>query len=80
MPKISVQIGYKSFVMDGERALQLLDTLESAEIYEAKWRNEEDGGTTHHIYSQDPTNRVLEINYLTDTQYCLYKLAGKPQD
>ena len=69
MPKIEIEVGYRHFVLDGDKALQVLDLLQDAEIYETKWRKEEEGGTTHHIYSQDPTNRVLEINYLTDTQY-----------
>jgi hypothetical protein len=80
MARITVQIGYQHFAMDGDKALALLDTLQGAEVYEIKWRKEEEGGTTHHIYPQDATARKVEIGYLTDEQYKLYKLAGKPQD
>jgi hypothetical protein len=78
--RITVQIGYQHFVMEGSKALALLDTLQGAEVYEMKWRSEADGGTTHHIYPQDLVSRKVEIGYLTDEQYRMYKLAGKPQD
>lgn len=78
--RITVQIGYQHFVMEGDKALQLLDTIQGAEMYEMKWRSDSDGGTTHHIYSQDSVSRKVEIGYLTDDQYRMYKLAGKPQD
>jgi hypothetical protein len=80
MARITVQIGYQHFAMDGDKALALLDTLQGAEVYEIKWRSEAEGGTTHHIYPQDAVGRKVEIGYLTDEQYKLYKLAGKPQD
>jgi predicted DNA-binding ArsR family transcriptional regulator len=80
MAKITVQIGYNYFVLDGGKAVQLLDTLQGAEVYETKWRNESDGGTSYHIYPQDVASRKVEIGYLSDEQYRLYKLAGKPQD
>jgi hypothetical protein len=80
MAKIVVQVGYKSFVMEGDKALQLLDTLANAEIYESKYRSETEGGTTYHIYPQESTSRIVEIGYLTDTQYNMYKLAGKPSE
>jgi hypothetical protein len=78
--RITVQIGYQHFVMEGDKALALLDTIQGAEMYEMKWRSETDGGTTHHIYPQDSASRKVEIGYLTDEQYRMYKLAGKPND
>jgi hypothetical protein len=83
MAKITVQVGYQHFVMDGDKALALLDTLQDAELYEMKWRSEAEGGTSHHIYPQnavDGVGRKIEIGYLTDEQYRMYKLAGKPQE
>jgi predicted DNA-binding ArsR family transcriptional regulator len=80
MAKITVQIGYHYFVLDGSKAMQLLDTLQGAEVYETKWRSESEGGTSYHIYPQDVTSRKVEIGYLSDEQYKLYKLAGKPSE
>ena len=80
MAKITVQIGYQHFVMDGDKALALLDTLQGAEVYEIKWRSEAEGGTSYHIYPQDATGRKVEIGYMTDEQYRMYKLAGKPSE
>lgn len=80
MAKLSVQVGYHNCVLDGDKALKLLDLLQGSEVYEVKWRTEADGGTSHHIYPQDATTRKIEVTYLTDEQYRMYKLAGKPQD
>ena len=80
MAKITVQIGYQYFVLDGGKAVQLLDTLQGAEVYETKWRSESDGGTSYHIYPQEETLRKVEIMYLTENQYRMYKLAGKPSE
>ena len=80
MTKLVVQIGYNSFVMEGDKALQLLDTIESAEMFESKYRSEAEGGTSYHIYPQEETLRKVEIMYLTENQYRMYKLAGKPSE
>jgi hypothetical protein len=80
MAKLSVQVGYRNYVLDGEKALQVLDILQGAELYEVKWRTDSEGGTTQHIYPQDVMSGKVEVTYLTDEQYRMYKLAGKPQD
>jgi predicted DNA-binding ArsR family transcriptional regulator len=80
MAKLSVQVGYRNYVLDGEKALQVLDILQGAELYEVKWRTDSEGGTTQHIYPQDVMSSKVEVTYLTDEQYRMYKLAGKPQD
>jgi predicted DNA-binding ArsR family transcriptional regulator len=80
MAKLSVQVGYRNYVLDGDKALQVLDLLQGAEMYETKWRTESEGGTSSHIYPQDATTGKVEVTYLTDEQYRMYKLAGKPQD
>jgi hypothetical protein len=80
MPKIEIELGHRHFVLEGDKALQVLDLLQSAEIYERRWRREDEGGTTHHIYPQDPVGSIIEISYLTDAQYNMYKLAGKPNE
>jgi predicted DNA-binding ArsR family transcriptional regulator len=80
MAKLSVQVGYRNYVLDGEKALQVLDILQGAELYEVKWRTDSEGGTTQHIYPQDVMSGKVEVTYLTDEQYRMYKLAGKPSE
>jgi predicted DNA-binding ArsR family transcriptional regulator len=80
MAKLSVQVGYRNYVLDGEKALQVLDILQGAELYEVKWRTDSEGGTTQHIYPQDVMSSKVEVTYLTDEQYRMYKLAGKPSE
>jgi predicted DNA-binding ArsR family transcriptional regulator len=80
MAKIEVKIGYRHFVMEGDKAVQLLNIIENAEMYESKWKTEAEGGTTHHIYKQPPAEKIVEISYLTEEQYRMYKLAGKPSE
>ena len=77
MSKLCVRIGYTNYVMDGEKALALINMLEGAEVYESKWRTEADGGTTHHIYKQDDDTR-FDVSYLSEEKYRLYKVSGKP--
>ena len=75
MSKLYVRIGYTNYVLDDQKALALIHLLEDAEVYEAKWRTEAEGGTTHHIFKQD---QELSISYLSDEKYRLYKLSGTP--
>ena len=73
--KASVQIGYKSYVMDAEKALTLLSLLDGAEIYEAKWENKT---TNHYVYPQESQECIRELKLIPDALYKLAKLAGKP--
>ncbi len=77
MPKMVVTFGYRSFVMDGDKAMAMLDLLKDAEQYESKYRSKEEGGTTHHIYDTDISS--VELKFLPEDAYRMYKLAGKPE-
>jgi len=54
-----------------------LELLEKAEAYEEKWRKNEDGGTTYHVYPLDP-EKVPSLKLVSDDLYRMAKLAGKP--
>lgn len=80
MRKATISIGYKEYVLEVDKALQVLEILSEAEVYENKW-NGKDVPSTHHIYEQDPgegTFSVLKI--MPAALYKLAKLAGKPTD
>lgn len=64
-------------VIDSTRALKVLELLEDAEVYESRWRNKEDGGSTYHIFPLDSSR--LTVTGMSNNQYAMYKLAGKPE-
>ena len=79
---IVIDLGYRKVVMPKEKAMQLMDCLESAEIYEERYWSEEDRKAmgmaetyTYHVYPND-TNFSMQI--MSDSKYQMAKLAGKP--
>jgi hypothetical protein len=80
MTKAIIKMGYKNFVLDAEKALQVLALMEDAEIYESKWHGSdrpEGEQHTYHIYSQEFDGlRTMEV--LPSKLYQMAKLAGKP--
>jgi len=78
---IVIDLGYRKVVMPKEKAMLLMDCLESAEIYEERYWSEEDrkalgmtGTYTYHVYPND-TNFSMQI--VSDSKYQMAKLAGK---
>jgi hypothetical protein len=79
MKKAIIRVGYSNFVLDTQKALTLLELLGDAEIYEEKWRNKEDGGTTFHVYPQDSNDGLRELKVVPMAFYHMAKMAGKPE-
>jgi hypothetical protein len=77
MAKVVISFGYKSYVVDGDKALQIMELLQGAEQYEYKYRAASEGGTTHHVFESDLT--MVDIKFLPNELYQMYKLAGKPE-
>ena len=74
MAKVVVEMGWgKSFVLDSEKALTLLEILKDAEVFEEKY-----SAKTVHIY--DNADRSLSMKLLPDSIYRMAKLAGKPEE
>lgn len=74
MAKVIVEVGWgRSFVLDSDRALALLDIMKDAEVFEEKY-----SAKTVHIY--DNADRNLSMRLLPDAIYRMAKLAGKPED
>jgi hypothetical protein len=70
-----VELGYTKYIVSNKDAVTIADILEKAELYEQKWRKEEDGGTTYHVYDND---KQFTLTSLTNSLYNMAKLAGKP--
>ena len=75
--KAIVNIGYKNYVMDTEKAIAVLEMLSGAEIYDSKWSSLSKQ-TSHYIYQQDDADFIREMKLLPDALYRMAKLAGKP--
>jgi len=81
---VVVDLGYRKVVLPREKALQLIECLETAEQYEEKYWSETkrkeldmDGCYTYHVY---PIDSGFNMTILGDSKYQLAKLAGKPQE
>ena len=79
---IVVDLGYRKVVLAREKAIQLMDCLENAEIYEEKYWNDEkrrekgmSESYTYHVYTNE-ANFSMQI--MSDSKYQMAKLAGKP--
>ena len=79
---VVVELGYTKYVLPRDKAMALIECLESAEIYEQKYWTEEkrqalgmDNSYTYHVY---PNQTVFSMGIVSDSQYQMAKLAGKP--
>lgn len=68
---------YGGFVLDSDKAVAIMEMLRGAEQYKNKYGN---GSTTEHIFPFDGDATLVEFKYLTDEQYALAKIAGKPEE
>lgn len=76
MAKCAISIGYKTFVMDAEQGVQLMEILGNAELYEEKYRGS-GAPVTHHVYPSDDAG-LVSLRLLPQGLYSMAKLAGKP--
>jgi hypothetical protein len=75
MAKVTIEMGYKSYVLDAKDALALAEIVSKAEMFEEKYHG---GGqdNTYHVYSNE--ERFI-IRVLPDSLYNMARLAGKPE-
>jgi len=76
--KAVIQLGYREYVMEAKDALAILEAISTAERYETKWRKEEDGGTSYHVWTDTPARDGNTLRLISDDQYRIAKLAGEP--
>jgi len=79
---VVVDIGYRKLVMTKEKAMALVECLESAEVYEEKYWSDEkrkekgmDSTYTYHVY---PNEAHFGMSIVSDSHFQMAKLAGKP--
>lgn len=79
---IVIDIGWHKIVMDREKALKLVELLESSEVYEDRYLSKEerkklgvDAEYTYHVY---PNEKTFNMRIVADSHYQMAKLAGKP--
>jgi len=82
MGKALIRIGYNNYVMDVSDAVNILEIMGKAELYQAKRDYKATPTTTsYHVWSQEMNgDDNMTIQLLPDTLYRVAKLAGKPQD
>lgn len=68
------------FVMKSADALKIVEILEKAEQYEEKWRKNEDGGTTYHVWPIEDPSKLPSMKIVSEALYQMAKLAGKPEE
>lgn len=89
-PKITFDFAsYVGFVLDADKALQLMELLTHAERYKTKYhsgKTNADGTastayTTEHAFTPTQSEPIFtNIRYLTAEQYAVAKVAGKPSE
>lgn len=81
MSKVIVNLGYRSVVLDADKALKLVQMLDGAEMYESKYHSKTDIQDSHHTYHIYPMTQdnAFTMQLITTESYNLYKLAGKPE-
>ena len=80
--KFLFDIGYRAYVIDADQAQIIWDTIRDAEIYEEKrkYGSGSERTTTYHVYDQEELCEPVQMKMLTDRQYNMAKLAGKPEE
>jgi len=84
MAKIKITMGYRSFILPAAKAVTLLELLDSVEMYEDKYHSGEEGKPgfyTQHVYDLDADEKLINnVEFVNESSYKMYKLAGKPQN
>jgi len=79
---VVVDIGYRKLVMTKEKAMLLVECLETAEVYEEKWwsddKRKEKGMEDTYTYHVYPNEAHFGMRIVSDTHFQMAKLAGKP--
>ena len=80
MSKVIMQWGYKEVVVDADKAIAMAELISGAEIYEAKYHSKTDTTDSHQTYHIYPMAHGdnFSMRIITNEQYQLYKLAGRP--
>jgi len=79
---VVIDLGYRSVVLPTEDAIRLAEILAKAEAFEEKYRTKEEkeksGIDTDYTYHVFPLDRQFTMKVISNAQYQMSKLAGKP--
>jgi hypothetical protein len=80
--KALIKYGYKDYLLPAHKALEILEVLEGAELWDSVYHAHEDikkATTTYHAYpAEGPKPDTLEL--IPDDLYRMAKLAGRPEE
>ena len=80
--KAIIRVNYINYVLDVHDAVKVaeaLSALNGAEVYDTKWHGP-DSQTTRHVFElEEKESQHIEVTLISDSQYQMYKLAGKPE-
>ena len=76
--KVRIEIGYKTYIVDANEGVQLMQILNNAELFEEKSKRNNEGvySSTFYCYEQD--DKGVSICLVPTSLYRMAKLAGKP--
>ncbi len=80
MSKVVMNLGYRSIVVDADKAIAIAELIQDAETYQSKYHSGENGKPsyhTFHIYPVEAENGFT-MQLITNEAYNMYKMAGKP--
>lgn len=81
--KVKMTICNRHLVLPLATAEEIMElAFKDGEVIEEKWNRGVDGGEsfyTTHVYEIDPSDFKFSPEVITDGQYEMYKLAGKPK-
>jgi len=75
---IAINVGYNHYIVDNEKAIQLVALLEGAEVFEKKYNRGVDGKDSFYTYHVYPNEDNFTMELVPTAKYQLAKLAGKP--
>jgi hypothetical protein len=80
--KLIVQIGGRKLVITPEQYDAVMEVIADAPMYDTKY-NRSEGNTpayyTHHVYARNDQEQIVSLDALSEGQYTLAKLAGRPE-
>lgn len=82
--KVKMSIGGRNLVVPMETAEEIMElAFRYGEECEQKWNRAVDGVEAYystHVYEINPSEFKFSLDTITDGQYQMYKLAGKPKN
>ena len=82
--KVKMELGGRSLVVPLTTAEEIMElAFRYGEVCEHKWNRAVDDAEAYystHVYEINPSEFKFSLDTITDGQYQMYKLAGKPKN